>query len=155
MIFYALLALIAGIGLASQAAINSRLSLGFGGQPLVSAFISFAVGTLLLLVLALLRGDWNAVQASLPQQSWWRWTGGAIGAFFVFSSVFLAPKIGIANTMFLFILGQLIGSTLIDHFGLIQMPIRPATWTKIIGLIIMLIGVAIFVFGSRFFGKTP
>lgn len=89
--------------------------------------------------------------SGIGQQSWWRWTGGAIGAVFVFTSVFLAPKIGIANTMFLFILGQLVGSMLIDHFGLIQMPLRPLQWWKFVGMAVMLAGVALFVFGERWF----
>ena len=72
-------------------------------------------------------------------------------AVFVFTSVFLAPKIGIANTMFLFILGQLAGSMLIDHFGLIQMPLRPLQWWKFVGMAVMLAGVALFVFGERWF----
>ena len=34
-----LLALIAGMGLAVQAAVNTRLSIGIGGQPLLAALI--------------------------------------------------------------------------------------------------------------------
>ena len=148
---YLMMALAAGAGLSVQAAVNSRLSAGMGGQPLVAALISFAVGTLCLLLVALFQSNWSAVAGGAGQQSWWRWTGGAIGAVFVFISVFLAPKIGIANTMFLFILGQLASSMLIDHFGLIQMPLRPLQWWKFAGMAVMLAGVALFVFGERWF----
>ena len=148
---YLMMALAAGAGLSVQTAVNSRLSAGVGGQPLVAALISFAIGTVCLLVVALFQSNWSAVASGIGQQSWWRWTGGAIGAVFVFTSVFLAPKIGIANTMFLFILGQLVGSMLIDHFGLIQMPLRPLQWWKFVGMAVMLAGVALFVFGERWF----
>ncbi len=47
-------ALVAGVGLASQAAINSQLSKVVAGQPLIAALISFATGTLALLVVCLL-----------------------------------------------------------------------------------------------------
>lgn len=50
---YLLMALAAGAGLSVQAAVNSRLSAGVGGQPLVAALISFAIGTVCLLVVAL------------------------------------------------------------------------------------------------------
>ncbi len=148
---YLIMALAAGAGLSVQTAVNSHLSAGMGGQPLIAALISFAVGTLCLLLVALFQSNWGAVAGSAGQQSWWRWTGGAIGAVFVFTSVFLAPKIGIANTIFLFILGQLAGSMLIDHFGLIQMPLRPLQWWKFAGMVVMLAGVALFVFGERWF----
>ncbi|MDO5639244.1 MAG: DMT family transporter [Neisseria sp.] len=149
--FYLITALAAGAGLSVQAAVNSRLSAGMGGQPLLAALISFAVGTLCLLVAALLQSNWSVAAANAAQQPGWRWAGGVIGAGFVFTSVLLAPKIGIANTMFLFILGQLASSMLIDHFGLIQMPVRPLQWWKFAGMAVMLAGVALFVFGERWF----
>lgn len=40
-----LLAFIAGMGLAVQTAVNTRLSIGIGGQPLLASLISFGVGT--------------------------------------------------------------------------------------------------------------
>ena len=45
---YPLMALGAGIGTAVQAAVNSRLSAGLGGQPLAASFFSFAIGMLCL-----------------------------------------------------------------------------------------------------------
>ena len=149
--FYLVIALTAGAGLSVQAAVNSRLAAGVGGQPLIAAMISFAVGTVCLLVLALLQSNWQTVGAGIGQQPWWRWVGGVIGAGFVFTSVFLAPKIGIGNTMFLFILGQLASSMLIDQYGLIQMPVRPVYWWTLAGRALMLCGVALFVFGERWF----
>ena len=51
--------------------------------------------------------------------------------------------------LFHYILGQLASSMLIDHFGLIQMPVRPVHWWKLLGMALMLGGVALFVFGER------
>ncbi|WP_339107569.1 DMT family transporter [Thioclava sp. GXIMD4216] len=150
-ILYALMALAGGIGLSCQAAINSRLSAGIGGQPLVASFISFFIGALCLGAAALVLADWNAVTTTLAQQPWWRWLGGVIGAGFVFTSIFLAPKIGVTNVMFLFIIGQLAAGMVIDSFGLIQMPVRPTEWWKFAGLAIMLGGLTLFMFGGRFF----
>ncbi len=146
---YLLLALIAGAGGAFQAAINSRLASGLGEQPIIAALISFGSGTLILALIALCYADWSNVGAQLGQQPWWRWLGGAIGAVFVFTTILLAPRLGVSNTIFVIILGQLIASMCIDAFGLAQMPVRPVHWWKFVGLGLMLLGLAVFMFGDR------
>lgn len=148
-ILYLLMALAGGAGLSVQAAVNSRLSAGFGGQPLIASFISFTIGAFCLGIVSLVQGDWQQVAAGFAQQSWWRWTGGIIGAVFVFTTIFLAPKIGITNAMFLFIVGQLTAGMLIDSFGLIQMVQRPVYWWKYTGLGVMLMGLLLFMFGEK------
>ncbi|MBF8999587.1 DMT family transporter [Vibrio nitrifigilis] len=148
---YFVMALASGFGLAIQAAVNSRLSTGVNHQPLMAAFISFCIGSLCLGILVSTQVQWSGMANQLTQQPWWRWTGGFFGAAAVFTSIFLAPRIGITNAMFLFIIGQLISGMLIDSFGLIQMPIRPVYWWKYAGLAVMLTGLALFMFGDRFF----
>lgn len=148
---YLLMALAGGAGLSIQAAVNSRLSFGVGGQPLIAALISFGIGTLCLLAVALIQADWHSMGANIGQQSWWRWIGGVIGAAFVFTSIFLAPKLGVTNTMFLFIIGQLASGMAIDNYGLLQMPIRPVYWWKFAGIGVMLLGLVLFMFGDRWF----
>lgn len=146
---YFVFAFVAGMGLSIQAAINSRLGVGLGGQSLLAALVSFGVGTLCLLAAAAVIADWNGVDRQALQQPWWRWIGGMIGAVVVFTSIVLAPKIGITNTMFLFILGQLTMGMVIDSFGLVQMPLRPVHWWKFAGLGLMLAGLAVFMFGDK------
>ena len=114
--------------------------------------LSFAIGTLCLGVVAAFSADWSGMAGSLGQQPWWRWLGGVIGAGFVYTAVFLAPRIGITSVMFLFIIGQLLAGMFIDGFGLIQMPVRPLHWWKFVGLGVMLLGLACFMFGDRVFG---
>ncbi|BBG30916.1 DMT family transporter [Zymobacter palmae] len=146
---YLLMALAGGFGLSVQASINTRLGASMGGQSLIAALSSFAVGTLCLLLIALWQADWHSVSTNLGKQAWWNWTGGLIGAAFVFTSIFLSPRLGVSNTMFLFIIGQLAAGMLIDGFGLLQMPVRPVHWWKFVGMGIMLSGVAVFMFGDR------
>lgn len=150
-ILYLLMALAGGAGLSIQAAVNSRLSEGIGGQPLVASFFSFTIGALCLGTAALVFGDWNNVAANVGQQPWWRWLGGAIGAAFVFTTVYLAPKIGITNAMFLFIIGQLTTGMFIDGLGLLQMAQRPVYWWKFAGLGVMMVGLVCFMFGDKLF----
>lgn len=149
--WYFLMAFGIGMGIAVQAAINSRLAIGLGSQPLAAAFLSFAIGTLCLGLVMLWQGDWQSVSDNIADQPWWRWVGGAIGAVFVFITAFLAPKIGLVNMAFLIILGQLIAGMVIDHFGLIEMPVRSIGVHKYIGLGVMLIGLTFFMFGDKVF----
>ncbi|OOR90926.1 hypothetical protein B0181_04155 [Moraxella caviae] len=148
-IFYYIFAFAIGLGIAVQAAINSRLAAGLGAQPLAAAFFSFAIGTLVLGVAVLWQSDLSAISQNIGSQAWWRWLGGAIGAVFVFATAFLAPKIGLVNMAFLIIVGQLIAGMVIDGFGLIQMPVRTLSWQKYAGLLVMLAGLVLFMFGDR------
>ena len=146
---YFIMAFLIGVGVAVQASINARLAFGLGEQPLVAAFFSFAIGTLCLGVVMLWQSDLTAATDNISNQPWWRWVGGAIGAVFVFSGTFLAPKIGLLNMVFLIILGQLMAGMLIDYFGLIQMPVRTLGIHKYIGLSVMIVGLVFFMFGDK------
>jgi transporter family-2 protein len=130
-------ALAAGIVLPVQFGVNSHLR-DFVGGPVAAAAISFVVGTVALAVAALV------VQRSLPEPGsvasapWWAWTGGLLGAFFVLASIILTPRLGAATTI-----GQVIASIVIDHFGLIRVPVHEASLPRIIGALLIVAGVAI------------
>lgn len=152
MFAFILMALAAGAALASQAAINSQLAKGLLVQPLVAALVSFAVGTLALLLLCLWKADLTGAWQQLPQQPWWKYQGGLLGAGFVFTTVFLAPKLGITQMLFFIIIGQLLTAAVIDHFGLIGMPVRPIQMWQLLGLVVMALGLMLFFFGRRWLG---
>lgn len=153
MIYY-LIALVAGMAAATQAAINSQLASGLGGQPVVAALVSFAVGALLLAVAAAALSDVPRAWAALPQQPLWLWLGGALGAGFVLTTVGLAPRIGIVNLLFFMIAGQLLAAVVIDHWGLLGMATRPISWPRLLGLGVMALGLVVFFFGERL-GQAP
>lgn len=149
--WYLVMALSAGAGMAMQAAINSQLGKALLGQPLYAALWSFASGTIILLVLSLwiAKGSWWQAMSLIPAQPWWYLVGGALGTGLVFSSIFLAPKLGVANMLFFMIIGQMVFGVVIDHLGLFNMPVREINWNKIIGLIIMLSGLSIFFLAKK------
>lgn len=150
-IIYVVIALVAGVGLASQAAINSQLSKVVAGQPLIAALISFATGTLVLFIVCLVKTNlWEGLQ-NLASQPFWKFIGGPLGALVVFTTIFLAPKVGITNMLFFIIIGQLLAAMLIDHFGLIYMPVREITLWKVGGMLIVMAGLIVFFFGDKWF----
>lgn len=103
----------AGITIAVQPSINSRLAQKVG--VLESACISFAVGTFALLLVVLLTG--RGTVRGLGDAVWWEWTGGVLGAIFVSTTIFVVPRIGTAAAMAATIAAQLMTGLLLDHYG--------------------------------------
>ena len=146
---YLIIALAAGVALATQSAINTQLAKAMSGEAVIATFISFAVGTIVLFFIAWVKTDLWGNLSAIPSQPWWKLIGGVLGAIVVFTTVLLAPKLGITAMLFFIIVGQLITATTIDHFGLIGMPIREVNVTKFIGLIIVAFGLVFYFFGDK------
>lgn len=146
---YLIIALAAGVALATQSAINTQLAKAMSGEAVIATFISFAVGTIVLFFIAWVKTDLWGNLSTIPSQPWWKLIGGILGAIVVFTTVLLAPKLGITAMLFFIIVGQLITATTIDHFGLIGMPIREVNITKFIGLIIIAFGLMFYFFGDK------
>ena len=146
---YLIIALAAGVALATQSAINTQLAKAMSGEAVIATFISFAVGTIVLFFIAWVKTDLWGNLSAIPSQPWWKLIGGVLGAVVVFTTVLLAPKLGITAMLFFIIVGQLITATAIDHFGLISMPIREVNITKFIGLIIVAFGLVFYFFGDK------
>ena len=146
---YLIVALAAGVALATQSAINTQLAKAMSGEAVIATFISFAVGTIVLFFIAWIKTDLWGNLSTVPSQPWWKLIGGILGAVVVFTTVLLAPKLGITAMLFFIIVGQLITAATIDHFGLIGMPIREVNITKFIGLIIVAFGLVFYFFGDK------
>ena len=146
---YLIIALAAGVALATQSAINTQLAKAMSGEAVIATFISFAVGTIVLFFIAWVKTDLWGNLSTVPSQPWWKLIGGILGAVVVFTTVLLAPKLGITAMLFFIIVGQLITAASIDHFGLIGMPIREVNITKFIGLIIVAFGLVFYFFGDK------
>mgnify|MGYP005834419517 FL=1 len=146
---YLIVALAAGVALATQSAVNTQLAKAMSGEAVIATFISFAVGTIVLFFIAWVKTDLWGNLSAIPSQPWWKLIGGVLGAVVVFTTVLLAPKLGITAMLFFIIIGQLITAATIDHFGLIGMPIREVNITKLIGLIIVAFGLVFYFFGDK------
>src|SRR5919201_5150338 len=90
---FLLLAFAAGGALPVQAGINAHLARWVGG-PIRASMISFAVGTIALLLLALVATRGLANTRRVGQVPWWAWLGGAVGAGYVARTVAAAPPPG-------------------------------------------------------------
>jgi bacterial/archaeal transporter family-2 protein len=108
-----LFAVVAGSFLPVQAAVNARLTHYVGG-PVRASMISFFVGAVVLLIVALLFTRGGAKPSDAP---WWAWVGGALGAFYVTSTVVVPVRIGAAAFFGILVAAQLVTSVLADQFG--------------------------------------
>ena len=146
---YYVIAFCAGLGITLQTTLNSQLARGLGGDPVTAALFSFAAGAAGLGAFSLLKGGLSTSLAAIPSQPLWSLAGGLIGGCALFSYVVLTPKIGLSALLGLAIVGQLLSAQVIDHLGLLGAIRRPVSVMKMCGLLVMLAGLAIMLFGDR------
>ncbi|WP_043307087.1 DMT family transporter [Pseudomonas sp. ML96] len=133
------MALVAGAMLPLQAGINGQLARHLP-NTLTAALISFLVGSVALLALVLLNRGVPSM-AALRELSWWHWSGGLLGAFFIGVAAFAGPRIGALLFMVLVLAGQLGMAVLLDHNGWAGFREAPITAGKIAGLLLIVGGI--------------
>ncbi|MER0105523.1 DMT family transporter [Corynebacterium sp. KPL2895] len=135
-----LLGILAGLVLPIQTLVNTRLRASTG-TPFSSSMISFAVGTITLLIVAtaVTGGDYGIAQAF--DEPLWIWFGGLLGVVALTGNILLFPHLGAVQTVVLPIAGQVIMGLIVDHFGLFESPQSSLTVVRAIGAIIVLFGV--------------
>ncbi|MED4971100.1 DMT family transporter [Parageobacillus toebii] len=131
---YILLALLGGMMAGIQAPINGSLGKKIGSVE--GAFTSFFIGTLFLTFFVLFFGKGQI--AHLFQVPKWNLLGGLLGAFFVTIVILCVPNVGVALTIFAAIVGQMVISIIIDHFGLFGVEKIPMNASRLLGLGLML-----------------
>lgn len=135
-----LMAMIAGAFFPTQAGINHQLT-HWTKSPLMSSTISFAVGTLVLIVCVIVMRIPLSDMGGIRLHPWWIWIGGALGAFSVYSMVFLAPRLGAASMLACILAGQMAAALLLDQLGILGYAQQSISLNKIIGLALIFIGV--------------
>ncbi len=138
--FFIILAVLAGMMMPTQAAVNNKLA-GAVGSPILAAFISFLVGTIALFLYIVASGIPLGDLFSAKDASIVAWTGGLLGAFFVAATVTLVPRLGVALTFSLLIAGQMLVTLVIDHFGLLSVPVKEVNLPRLLGVTFITIGV--------------
>lgn len=146
-----LLAILAGVATSAQAIINTQLR-GRLSDPMQAATVSFTVGTVICWLYCLIIRSPLPSLAAARAFPWWMWTGGALGAFYVWTSIVVTRQLGVAAMLGFLVASQMLTSLLIDHFGLFNASIRPATVTRMAGAGLVVLGVFLMVYTS---GRKP
>ena len=138
-LFYILIALLVGSGFPIQAGINATIAT-YHGHPLLAALTNTTVASLVLLVVILVLRVPAPSLMALGTAPWWAWGGGFLGAFFVLSSLVLAPKLGAAAFVATTIVGTMAASLVIDHLGLLVYRPQPITLQRLLGAVLVVSG---------------
>lgn len=134
-----LLSVTGGLGLAVQASVNGGLGKKIGA--IEASLVSFFIGTLILAIFAIFIGGGNVLNAfSVPK---WQLTGGLLGAVFVTCIIFSVPRIGAASAVTGTIMGQMVMSMVIDHYGFFGTPRIPFDVYRLAGILLMALGLAL------------
>jgi transporter family-2 protein len=141
------LALFLGVGAGAlvgmQAPVNARLGRTVGGVQ--AASISFLVGTVALLAAASVAHGGLASYAKAGGAPWWAFIGGLLGAVYVTVAILTVRTLGASSLTAVVITGQLVISVAIDRFGLFGIERQSIGAPRILGLVLLVIGVALVV----------
>ena len=153
------IAMVCGVGIASQARINGELSHQLG-DGVLAALISFGSGlivvTIALLVAPSGRRGLSAVRSAIGERRipWWYAAGGAAGAFLVLSQGLTAAVLGVALFTVSVVAGQTLSGLVLDARGLGTMAAKPVTVTRVVGSVLALAAVA-YAASAQLQGNVP
>lgn len=133
-----LIALVAGVSMAIQGSINTRLGKVVGQWEAI--FVVHVVGLVgvSFLLFALKMGHGNL--GRIMKGPWYTPLGGIIGVLIVWGVMASIPKLGVAVATTSIIVGQVLTALLIDHFGFFGLRTTPFTWLKGLGLLLLAAG---------------
>lgn len=145
-VLFIALAILAGAMLPVQGVVNSQLGRTLDNVVLAT-LVSFIVGALSLLLVFLYRssGSVGTSLQGLRDVPPMLYVGGVLGAIYVTAVAGLIPKIGVANTMIAVILGQVLLSLLLDHYGILGVEVREIGWPRLLGASLVLLGLILVV----------
>jgi transporter family-2 protein len=129
---------IAGVLVGIQAPVNARLGNTIG--KVQAATFSFVVGTVALAFLATLFYGGLGSFAQAGKAPAWAWIGGLLGATYVTVAILTVRTLGVSGLTALVICGQLAAAVVIDRFGLFGIAKQSIGATRIVGLVLLVVG---------------
>ena len=146
---YVLLAvwtLLAGAGIPLIGVLNSGVARGVG-NPYTATGIMFAIAMAVALGFSLtIYGLPTTAQlSSAPPISY---AAGLLIGFYALSATIIIPRFGAASFVAFILIAQLLTSAVVDEFGLFSMAKRPIDMTRLIGLTVIVAGIAIMEIGN-------
>ena len=136
-----LLSFSVGILVVIQGGINARLGVMLNNTLLAtSAALVMSASFTLLAVFMTIRElpSLDQIQ-TIPTYMWF--TGGALSFLAVTLFYYIIPRIGISTAVIFGLSGQIIFAAIASHFGWFGMPVEPITIKKVVGMLVMVMGV--------------
>lgn len=135
---YALIMLLAGVGIPILAALNAALGTRLG-NPAAAATVLFLVALSASALFLLFSGAHGLSRVTAAPKH--LLLAGVLIAFYVLSVTYIAPHFGVGNAVFFVLLGQLISAAAIDHFGLFGAQATTLSAARVGGIALMAAGV--------------
>jgi transporter family-2 protein len=123
---------------ATQAPVNARLSHAIGRLP--AASVSFVIGTVVLVGLAVAVGGGYGKLGAARHVPWWALTGGLLGAAYVTCVLITVQTLGAGGVTAATIAGQLTMALVIDQLGLLGVVRQPITAARLAGVVLLGVG---------------
>ncbi|OCT12843.1 hypothetical protein A8709_21155 [Paenibacillus pectinilyticus] len=139
-----ILAFSAGVLGVMQGMINAHIGKDQGQLGMIIGVSAVQITVALLLL-------WR-VRSAAPldlQVIPWMVIAGAMGVAIMFGTSYATGKVGTLSVFVLIIVGQMLASSIIDHFGVLGLPKNPVTLPKICSMLLILIGVWCLIKSSR------
>ena len=102
----------------------------------------WTIGAITAIIIGLTGWD-PAVFTRLKEVPLWLLTAGVMGGLLVFGIAWTMPQLGAGTAFVLLIAGQVISGMIFSHFGLLGSPVEPISMVKIVGVVLLISGVAI------------
>jgi len=142
-VFYAIVMILAGCGIPIMAAMNAGVGAKIQNPVFATTILIIVALTVSLLMLFLSASE---IKVSIPNSvPLHYYLAGFLFLFYISTISWIAPKFGFANAITFVFIGQMISMCAIDHFGLFNAVHYSFNWQRLIGLLLMIVGIFIVV----------
>lgn len=134
--FIILIGLVGGMSIGLQGPLSSMITQKLGS--LESVFIIHLGGAIAALIPMLFVGSKLSQWKSVP---WYALIAGAFGLIVITAMGYMIPRIGAAGALITLLAGQILVASILDHFGLLGMTPRAIDLQRVIGFVVVMVGV--------------
>lgn len=138
------LAAVIGVTIGLMLIANAALQQVLG--PVTTLFVVHVTGLLLVLPLAVLVRTKVARWANTP---WPLFLGGLVGVVLLLINNHTIPRLGAGLTVALGVVGQLLASAAVDHWGLFGLARRRVSLHQVLGIAVAGLGVFLMTWGGQ------
>jgi len=135
---YILAALLIGAVSSIYMPMNSSVS-KYLGSPLTANMSFYLVALITSILLFAIFGEFETIH-NLRNVPPLLYLTGFISAFIVLGITFLIPILGARKLVILSLAGQILMAMIVSHFGILESPVDPINFKKVIGATLLIIG---------------
>ena len=135
---YILAALLIGVISSIYLPMNSSVS-RYLGSPLTANMSFYLVALITSILLFAIFGEFETIH-NLRNVPPLLYLTGFISAFIVLGITFLIPILGARKLVILSLAGQILMAMIVSHFGILESPVDPINFKKIIGAALLIMG---------------